>query len=203
MDDTSIEISEEAAVAEDGSEGSGEDDPDASTPGSSGKRAPPTGSTTESRMDRLLRAIAWVGDPAVSRSLRNFPDSTSAAQPPVVRTALQALRRKRDPTRYIAQPQYRRISPLVAEAVSEECLDAVVAALGDAADHPDREHLDRALAEVTGHFSTSIIALMLAYVAVTDMAASDLCDEILESDDTFAVPRSSTASGVRTGSETD
>jgi len=203
VDDTTIGLSQEATTAEDGSEDSGQDDPDASMPVSSGKLASATGSTADSRMERLLRAIAWVGDPAVSRSLRNFPDATLAAQPPVVRTALQALRRKRDPTRFIAQPQYRRISPLVAEAVSEECLDAVVAALGDAADHPDREHLDGALAKVTGHFSTSVIALMLAYVAVTDMAASDLCDEILESDDTFVVPRSSIVSGVRTGSEPD
>jgi len=186
MDDTTIGI---------------EDDPGTSTTASAGEGAPPTGSTAESRMQRLLRAIAWVGDRAVSHSLRNFPDATLAAQPPVVRTALQALRRKRDPTKYIGQPQYRRISPLVAEAVSQECLDAVVAALGDDADHPDREHLDRALAEVTGHFTVSTIALMLAYVSVTDMAASDLCDEILEQEDTFALPDSIVVAGVRKGSE--
>jgi hypothetical protein len=179
---------------------SGDGDPDASMPKDPDDAEEcSTGSTVESRMERLLRALMWVGDPGVARSLRSFSDAALTAQPPVVRTALQALRRKRDPAKYIGQPQYRLISPLVAEAVSEECLDAVVAALGEAADHPDRQHLDRALVEVAGRFPVSTIALMLAYVSVTDMAASDLCDEILASDDTFRVPDSIVVPGVRAG----
>jgi len=147
----------------------------------------------ESRMERLIENLLWVGDPDVARSLRGFSDSALKDQPQVIRTAFQALKRRRDPAAFIGRPQYRLIAPLVAEALSEECLDAVVVALGESADHPDREHLDRALASVRGQFPVSTVALMLAYVSVTDMDASDLCDELLTSDDSLKVPPSGVA----------
>ena len=36
----------------------------------------------------------------------------------------------------------------------------------------------------------SIVALMLAYVSVTDMPAADVSDEVLESDERFKIPDS-------------
>jgi len=85
----------------------------------------------------------------------------------------------------LQQPQYRPTTPLVAEALSEQCMDAVVAALGDAADEPDRQQVLEALEEVQDRFPASTVALMLAYVSVTDMVAADVCDEILASDERF------------------
>jgi hypothetical protein len=64
-------------------------------------------------------------------------------------------------------------------------MDAVVIALGEAADQPDRHQVLEALELVQDRFSASAIALMLAYVSVTDMAAADVCDEILASDERF------------------
>ena len=143
------------------------------------------GTEEQDRMERLLRILLWVGDADVARGLRRFPVAEFGNQPVAIRTALQALRRKRDPATALTQPQYRPTVPLVAEAVSEPCTDAVVAALGEAADDPDRQQLLDALEEIGDRFPPSMVALMLAYVSVTDMAAADLCDEILVSDERF------------------
>jgi hypothetical protein len=145
-------------------------------------------SVMEVRMERLLRILLWVGDADVARGLRSFPVAEFEKQPVAIRTALLALRRKRDPATALVQPQYRPTVPLVAEAVSEACMDAVVSALGDAADHPDRQQLLDALEEVHDRFPPSMLALMLAYVSVTDMVAADLCNEILEADERFTIP---------------
>ena len=106
----------------------------------------------------------------------------------MIRTAVHALRRKQNPTAFLTQPQYRPAVPVVADAVSQDCQDAVVSALGDAADDPDRSQVLAALEEVGDRFPVSVVALALAYVAVTDMPAADVCDEILESEPRYAVP---------------
>ncbi|HEY7946482.1 MAG TPA: hypothetical protein VID75_02335 [Acidimicrobiales bacterium] len=143
------------------------------------------GTEERDRMERLLRILLWVGDADVARGLRSFPVAEFGKQPVAIRTALLALRRKRDPATALLQPQYRPTAPLVAEAVSESCTDAVVSALGDAADEPDRQQLLDALEQIRDQFPASMVALMLAYVSVTDMPAADLCDEILASDERF------------------
>jgi hypothetical protein len=148
----------------------------------------PSGSSVEARMERLLRMLLWVGDHDVARGLRSLSVGELALQPLAIRTALQALRRKRDPVSFLGQPQYRPTVPLVAEAVAEPCQDAVISALGDAADNPDRAQLLAAIEEIRDSFSMSTIALMLAFVSVTNMEAADLCDEILRSEEVFQLP---------------
>jgi hypothetical protein len=142
-------------------------------------------SVIAARFERLLRILLWVGDADVARALRSLPVSEFDSQPLAVRTALRTLRRKRDPATALQQPQYRPTAPLVAEALSEPCTDAVVTALGDAADAPDRPQVLAAIEEIQDRFPSSMIALMLAYISVTDMAAADVCDEILTSDERF------------------
>jgi hypothetical protein len=137
------------------------------------------------RMERLRQTLLWVGDADVARGLRSFPVAEFDNQSLPIRTALRALRRKSDPATALHQPQYRPTAPLVAEAVSEPCMDAVVTALGDSAEEPNREQVLAALEEVQDRFPASMIALMLAYVSVTDMAAADVCAEILASDERF------------------
>ena len=137
-------------------------------------------------LERLRQILLWVGDADVARCLRSLPVTEFDTQPVPVRTALRALRRKRDPATALQQPQYRPTAPLVAEAVSEPCMDAVITALGDAADEPGRHQVLEALEEIQDRFPASTIALMLAYVSVTDMAAADVCDEILASDERYA-----------------
>jgi hypothetical protein len=150
--------------------------------------AVPSRSEIEARVERLLRMLLWVGDQHVARSLRGLSVADLNLQPVTIRTALQALKRKRDPTSYLDQSQYRPTVPLVAEVVSETCQEAVVSALGEAADHPDRAQLLTALEAVRDRFPVSIVALTLSYVSVTDMEAADLCDEILKSEEQFQVP---------------
>jgi hypothetical protein len=147
-------------------------------------------SSRDTRLERLPRILAWVGDPAVARTLRTISDSDVKERSAVIRTALHALRRKRNPTAFLTQSQYRAAVPLIAEAVADECQDAVISALGDAADHPDRDQLLAAIEEVGDRFPVSIVALMLAYVSVTDLPAADVSDAILESDERFTVPDS-------------
>ena len=162
-------------------------------------RAIPSESVIEARMERLLPMLRWVGDAHVARSLRGLSVAELNLQPVTIRTALQALKRKRDPTTYLAQPQYRLTIPLVAEVASETCQDAVVAALGESADNPDRAQLLRALEEVRDRFPVSTVALTLSYVSVTDMEAADLCDEILTSETRFQVPASTDQPDVEAG----
>jgi hypothetical protein len=150
--------------------------------------AGPSAAEIEARMERLLPMLRWVGDAHVARSLRSLTVAELNLQPVTVRTALQALKRKRDPTNYLAQSQYRFTIPLVAEVASESCQEAVVSALGEAADHPDRAQLLSALEEVRDRFPVSTVALTLSYVSVTDMPAADLCDEILTSEEQFQAP---------------
>jgi hypothetical protein len=144
-----------------------------------------TESVIAARHERLQQILLWVGDADVARGLRSFPVAEFDTQSLPIRTALRALRRKNDPATALRQPQYRPTAPLVAEAVCEPCMDAVVTALGEAADEPDRDQVLAALEEIQDRFPPSMIALMLAYVSVTDMAAADVCDEILTSDARF------------------
>jgi len=156
-------------------------------------------SAIEDRMERLLWMLVWVGDHGVARGLRSLSPGELSLQPLAIRTALQALRRKRDPASFLGQPQYRPTIPLVAEAVSEACQEAVISALGEAADNPDRAQLLSAIEEIKDSFPISTIALMLAFVSVTNMEAADLCDEILQSEEIFTVPSSVSLPGLGPG----
>jgi hypothetical protein len=156
----------------------------------------PSPSDIEARMDRLRRMLLWVGDHDVARGLRSLTVGELSLQPLAIRTALQALRRKRDPVSFLGQPQYRPTIPLVAEAVSEACQDAAISALGEAADNPDRAQLLAAIEEIKDSFPTSTIALMLAFVSVTNMEAADLCDSILKSEAVFQVPAAFAQTGT-------
>jgi hypothetical protein len=149
-----------------------------------------TPTTPEARLERLLRMLVWVGDRVVAPTLRSLSDSDLKEQSAVIRTGVHALMRKQNPTAFLTEPQYRSAVPLVADAVSQECQDAVVSALGDSADDPDRLQVLAALEEVGDQFPVSVVALALAYVSVTDMPAADVCDEILESEERYEVPAS-------------
>jgi hypothetical protein len=146
--------------------------------------------TTDDRLERLLRTLVWVGNQDVARALRNLLPAEVMLQSLPVRTALQALKKKRDPVDFLGQNQYRSTIPLVAEAVSDPCQEALIAALGEAADHPDRDQLLAAIGEIREDFPVSMIALVLAFVAITDMEAADLCNEILQSEEMFEIPAS-------------
>jgi hypothetical protein len=107
--------------------------------------------------------------------------------PVAARNAFNALRRHRDPASVLDRPQYRQALSLVAAAVSEECLAACVDQLGDHADDPTKEQLLEALDTIGADFSPAIVAVMLASVADSHMRASELCLEILTTDERFGL----------------
>ena len=85
------------------------------------------------------------------------------------------------------RPQYRPALSLVGAAVSEESLAACVDRLGDHADDPTREQLLEALEGIRADFPPTIVAVMLASVADSEMPASDLCLDILATDERFGL----------------
>jgi hypothetical protein len=120
------------------------------------------------------------------------------------RNAFNALRRHRDPATVLGRPQYRPALALVAAAVSEACLDACIGLLGENADDPTKEQLDEALDAIGTDFPPTTVAVMLAAVADSEMPASDLCLEILATDERFGLTEvADRPAGMTDGGETD
>jgi hypothetical protein len=72
---------------------------------------------------------------------------------------------------------------LLNSVISRRLAMNVLAILGNAAEEPSRQQVLVALEEVWGRIQASMIALMLAYVSATDMAAADVSAEILATDE--------------------
>ena len=87
----------------------------------------------------------------------------------------------------MGRAQYRAALPYAAAVMAEPCLAAVIEALGDDADDPTREQLLAAVDSVAAEFDDVAVALMLASVADGDMAASDLCFDLLDTDERFGL----------------
>ena len=92
--------------------------------------------------------------------------------------------------------------PTSRSAGSEDCLAQTIEVLGDHADDPSKEQLLEALGSVGESHSDATIAVMLASVAVSDMAASDLCFEIITGDDRFGLTDLALASAEDGGGAT-
>ena len=124
---------------------------------------------------RLKEALQLVVDP-------RFP----IAKP--IANAVAALRKHRDPSSVLGKAQYRVALPYAAAVYAEPCLAAVIEALGDDADDPTREQLLGAIDAVAADFDDVTVTVMLASVADGQMAASDLCFAVLDSDQRFGLP---------------
>ncbi len=107
--------------------------------------------------------------------------------PKAVGNAINALRKHRDPTAVVGSTPYRAALPYVAAAIAEPCLDRTIEVLGEHSDDPTREQLDAALAEVASEFPTTTVAVMLASVADAGMPSSDLCFELLATEERFGL----------------
>ncbi len=142
--------------------------------------------STTPRATALLRAaLARVGRRELTGALADsvpLPQASTAA-----RNAFNALRRHRDPAAVLDRPQYRASLPLVAAAVSEDCLAACIEHLGDDADDPTREQLLEAVDRLGAGFPSTVVAVMLTSVADSTMPASDLCFEIVTTDERFGL----------------
>lgn len=141
--------------------------------------------TARDRAVLLAAALTRVDDAALRAGMDAL--STRTDIPRAVVNAMAALRRRGPVASAVGRPQYRAVLPYLATAVSEDCLAQTIEALGDHADDPSKEQLLEALGSVGESHSDATIAVMLASVAVSDMAASDLCFEVVTGDDRFGL----------------
>jgi len=145
------------------------------------------GPITDSAREAMLQAaLARVDVQQLRESLQAVADPRFPISKPIV-NALAALRKHRDPLSVLGRAQYRAALPYAAAVLVEPCLAAVIESLGDHADDPTREQLLAAIDAVGDDYDDVTLAVMLASVADGDMAASDLCFALLDSEERFGL----------------
>ncbi len=145
------------------------------------------GPITDGAREAILQAaLSRVDARRLRDSLQAVTDPRYPISKPIA-NALAALRKHRDPLSVLGRAQYRVALPYAAAVLAEPCLAAVIEVLGDHADDPTRQQLLEAVDSVGDEFDDETIAVMLASVADGDMAASDLCFTILDTDERFGV----------------
>jgi len=157
--------------------------------------------TERMRTAMLLSSVVGMAPDRLREGLALATDSRFSA-PSAVGNAVSALRRHRHPASVLEKAQYRAAVPYVAAALAEASLARTIEVLGDAADDPTRDQLLEALDLVGKEFPQDEVAVMLASVAAADMEASDLCFDILATDDRFGLTDVATAyPGVESGTD--
>jgi len=145
------------------------------------------GPITDSAREAMLQAaLSRVDVQELRDSLQAVSDPRYPISKPIA-SALASLRKHRDPLSVLGKVQYRAALPYAAAALAEPCLAAVIEQLGDHADEPTREQLLEAIDTVDDDYDDVMIALMLASVADGDMAASDLCFTLLDTEERFGL----------------
>lgn len=142
--------------------------------------------TDGAREAMLQAALSRVDVRQLRESLQAVADPRFPIAKPIV-NALAALRKHRDPVSVLGRAQYRAALPYAAAVLAEPCLAAVIEFLGDHADDPTPEQLLAAVDSVGGEYDDVTVAVMLASVANGEMAASDLCFSILDTDQRFGL----------------
>jgi hypothetical protein len=139
------------------------------------------------RLERLRVGLLAVDQAAVRRALKGLPapilDSVAKAvrvRTPVLRAGSpKVLRRLHDPL----------LLDTVASAVTSDCIDTIRDHLGDEADDPSAEAvLETVNAIVDVDYPLAMVRLTLAMVAAGSAEASEVCNDLLDSDERFATP---------------
>lgn len=125
---------------------------------------------------------------ALRAATARIGEETIRALPGPARPIANQLRRSSDPAALLRRLPNVTVLALVADLLTDECLDATRDALGEAADDPTKNQLLGALDTVLEDHHQAIVRVMLAVVAVAGAEASDLCDELLTTDERFRVP---------------
>ncbi len=146
----------------------------------------PSPITDADRRALLRAAVAGTGRDVIVSALTGA-DVATLRTSTVARNSLQALRRHRDPAAVLARPQYRAAVPLLAAVIADPCLEACIEQLGDHAEEPTRDQLLEVLDELCTRFGVPVAAVMLASVSEGSMPASDLCFDILATDDRYGL----------------
>ncbi len=146
------------------------------------------GSEDHGQRDTRLRRAVLAVDPGELRSvLAGAPRPVQESLARAARTPVPVLLRLRS-TRALSRIQDPLLVSTLAALVSDQCLEAVRAHLGDHADDPDRPELLAALeVALEVPFTPETITVMLALVASGGGAAADVCDELLDADPRFNI----------------
>ncbi|HEX4906000.1 MAG TPA: hypothetical protein VFU93_11140 [Acidimicrobiales bacterium] len=144
----------------------------------------------QARNKRLRAALLEVSPDALRAGVRRIGEEVVRALPAQARPLVNQLRRSNKPADLLRRVPNPQVVALVADQVADEPLEVVRALLGEAADDPTREQLLDALAKLLELFDVEIVRVMLATVSVADASASDLCDDLLQTDERFALPAS-------------
>jgi hypothetical protein len=142
--------------------------------------------TDGAREAMLQAALARVDVQQLRESLQAVADPRFPISRPIA-NALAALRKHRDPLSVLGRAQYRAALPYAAAVLAEPCLAAVIESLGDQADDPTRAQLVEAIDAVADDYDDVTLAVMLASVADGEMAASDLCFTLLDTEERFGL----------------
>jgi len=140
------------------------------------------------RTRRLSAAVVCAPPEDLKRATSAITEEVVRALPGPARPLANQLRRSDDPAALLRKLPQPMIVGVLADVLSDDCLNATRDALGDAADDPTREQLDAAIETVLESFDVATVRIMLAEVAAGDAEASDLCDAILTEDERFALP---------------
>ena len=139
------------------------------------------------RLERLRVCLLAVDQAAVRRALKGLPapvlDSVAKAvrvRTPVLRAGSpNVLRRLHDPL----------LLDTVASAVSSDCIDTIRERLGDEADDPSAEAVLETVDALTDtEYPLPMVRLTLAMVAAGGAEASEVCNDLLDTDERFATP---------------
>lgn len=139
------------------------------------------------RQKRLRAAVVAVPPDALRSGVRRISEEVIRSMTAQARPLANQLRRSNDPAALLRRVPNPQVVAVVADQLADEPLEVVRALLGDAADDPTREQLLDALAKLLELFDVELVRVMLATVALADAAASDLCDDLLTTDERFAL----------------
>jgi hypothetical protein len=142
---------------------------------------------TDNDRSTMLRLSVAKVDSAEIRAALGSLTGQPVQLPKAVGNALNALRKHRDPVGVVGRAQYRPALPYLAAAIADPCLTRTIELLGDHSDDPTREQLVEALDAIGDSFSDVTVAVMLASVAEGEMPASDLCFDILATDERYGL----------------
>lgn len=142
------------------------------------------------RSKQLRAAVAAVPPDKLRSAAATLTEDVIRALPGPARPVANQLKRSKDPNETLRRLPNPLIVSLLADSLSDDCLEATRDALGDAADDPTKEQLLAALETVLETHDVAEVRVTLAVVANADAEASDLCHALLAEDARFAIPQS-------------
>jgi hypothetical protein len=146
---------------------------------------------TEGQLRTLAAALAAIDDTSLRRGLATMRESSRLEVAQYLNLS-KATMHLGDALVPLARRKMVNASPShqlgVAFALTEECNGATIAALGDRHEDPSRDDMLAVLPDVIEEHGTPMVTLMLAAYAASDAKCQAVFEELLETDERFALP---------------